>query len=280
MKPLLSKFSVIVCCLIFATVAYGQNCDAGFTAQVQDCSLVVLIPDTVDPSLTYGWNFGDGATSSEIAPSHLFTPPGNGSTNFTITLTVNGNDCNEQTTSETVTVQQVPDVSIADQTGEDFVNCVGGFITIENTSSTMSTNVNYTIDWGDGTALEETTSYNTLNHDYMTRGAYIITVTIEGANGCTAVETFPFVWSSPNLSPLISKTLFWLSKLPIVPPFSSFTSPLASMVNMTAPLMSRMSSPLCVATCMLFASVMFCACALRNGAREISKSKAYLLHVG
>ncbi len=57
---------------------------------------------------TYLWNFGDGNTSTEVSPVHLYTQPGN----YTVTLTVN-NICGTNIISKTVTILAIPKASFS-----------------------------------------------------------------------------------------------------------------------------------------------------------------------
>ncbi|MDD5511377.1 MAG: PKD domain-containing protein [Dehalococcoidales bacterium] len=62
---------------------------AGFSANVAsgDAPLTVQFTDTSSGEITARlWDFGDGATSTELNPSHVFTQPGG----YTVALTVTG----------------------------------------------------------------------------------------------------------------------------------------------------------------------------------------------
>jgi PKD repeat protein len=182
------------------SAAYGQ-CDASFTTNVSGCNDVTFTPTTNDTSLDYSWDFGDGNTSDERVPTHRYFSFGNDNMNFTATLTVNGDDCSEMSTSEQVMVQEVPNIAITDPSGNNFVRCEPGQITIENASTTNATNVSYEIDWGDGSPVVMQTNFTSLNHVYTSQQAFPITITIEGENGCKNTETFNFIISvAPNIN--------------------------------------------------------------------------------
>jgi len=101
------------------------------------------------------WNFGDGNTSTQMNPSHAFSSAtGNGTQNFTVTLTVTGaNDC-ETTQTSTVTVRRIPDAVLLDPffEVESFLLCDGtttqGITVSDGSTGTVT---NYTINWGDAT---------------------------------------------------------------------------------------------------------------------------------
>ncbi len=195
----MNKYFVVVFLTLSSMVQSlgGQNCNADFTFTVSGCNVVSFAPANSSPNLTYTWDFGDGNNSSESNPSHTFISFGNGNQNFTVRLTVNGDDCNEASSTQTVSVQQVPDAAITDPSGNNFINCTSGMVTIENASTTTGSNTNYVINWGvDGVPNAETTNFSTLTHTYFLPGQYNIEVTVTGSNGCVHTETTSFIFSS------------------------------------------------------------------------------------
>ncbi|OQX98497.1 MAG: hypothetical protein B6I24_05255 [Bacteroidetes bacterium 4572_128] len=59
--------------------------------------MIGMIDWFVDPNLTFTWNFGDGNTSNEMAPSHIYEENGY----YEVTFTIEGENCND---TKTVTV--------------------------------------------------------------------------------------------------------------------------------------------------------------------------------
>ncbi|WNM19125.1 PKD-like domain-containing protein [Flavobacterium capsici] len=69
-----------------------------------------------------------------------------------------------------------------------------------NTSTTSSTNNNYTINWGDGSPNFTGSSWTTLSHTYQI-GLWYLNYTISGSNGCSITKTYiVFVGSNPAVS--------------------------------------------------------------------------------
>jgi hypothetical protein len=185
LKHLMLGFSILFG-LGYSLPAFGQNdCEAGFTYTVSSCNFVNFLPDSVNSSWTYNWDFGDGSESTETSPGHYLISYGTGTTSFTVTLTVSGPDCDENSTTQIVMVDQVPDPSIIDVSGNDFIRCTAGALVIQNTSTTQSTNTNYLIEWGtapNGNPMGswEGANFNTLSKNYNLPGQYEIVVTVTG----------------------------------------------------------------------------------------------------
>ena len=94
-------------------------------------------------AITYVWS---GGVTNGIS----FVP--SSTTTYTVTGT-GANNCSN-TATKTITVNPVPDASIANYAPKPFTNCGGGGIfdlVVDNISTTTSTNSNYNISWGDNT---------------------------------------------------------------------------------------------------------------------------------
>jgi large repetitive protein len=157
--------------------------------------------------LTYSWNFGDGTPASTVKdPTHTFnTAIGGGTKTYTVKLTVT-EGTESKALEKKVTIKEIPDLKIGnDQKEKDFegipyfVSCTNQdteFLFI-NSSTTKSSNKNYSIDWGDGSPQFTSSGWATEKHFYK-RGIYQVTYTIEGDNGCTISKKFGvFVGSNP-----------------------------------------------------------------------------------
>ncbi|MBA9078610.1 gliding motility-associated C-terminal domain-containing protein [Rufibacter quisquiliarum] len=98
-----------------------------------------------------------------------------------------------------------PDPSIADANAENFIQCssiVGSYdykLEIYNTSTTIATNKEYTIEWGDGQKNTYPASFDVANHTYKTRGKFDLKVTVTSQSGCTESKTYTvFNGSNPG----------------------------------------------------------------------------------
>ncbi|MBK9629349.1 MAG: PKD domain-containing protein [Flavobacteriales bacterium] len=83
-------------------VSPGEGPEAGISVE----STVALVNDEITffvlntNGITNSWDFGDGGTSNELEPTHIFALPGQ----YTVTLIVDDGDCTA-TTSLEVTVE-------------------------------------------------------------------------------------------------------------------------------------------------------------------------------
>ncbi len=129
----------------------------------------------------YLWDFGDGTTSNDMAPSHQFPNIGT----YTVSLTVdNGNGCIE-TTSRDVTY--APSPTTINITASDTKICIPNPIFFKNEGTTVSDDFTLFWDFGDGTTSNELEP----THIYQMAGTYDIKFSLTTPAGCVINQTFP-----------------------------------------------------------------------------------------
>ncbi|WP_170062845.1 PKD domain-containing protein [Polaribacter butkevichii] len=141
--------------------------------------------------LTYSWDFGDGITSDEENPIHIFEALGCAITlrEFEVKLTVTDDTGIFESTPQKVSVIEKPGVEFIDLALNNFNNC-------GNTSSTSAEYkitvdkinadaciTNISIDWGDGTSGVPNATFP-ITHTYTKVGGYQMKITTTGTNGC------------------------------------------------------------------------------------------------
>ena len=176
-------------------LVYSQNCPNGIKVTQDACNFASFSPDNIEVNYTYSWSFGDGAMSSDVSPEHTYISLGNGTQSYTVLLVVKDTVtmCIDSSIA-IVTVKQVPDPSIIDNPANGFIKCGTKAIRINSTSTTTATNAEYMIDWGDGTAIETSTSPPiNLVHNYANNGSFTITSTVTGNNGCKNSATYQLI---------------------------------------------------------------------------------------
>ncbi len=137
---------------------------AGFSVNANALS-VTLTDISTNAPLNWNWTFGDGQSSSEQNPTHVFSAPGT----YTICLQA-ANQCGANTACQTVTVD------CADPVAAFSTQSSGLLVNFIDQSINAPTSWNWT--FGDG----GTSTLNNPVHTYDTPGAY--TVCLEVSNIC------------------------------------------------------------------------------------------------
>ncbi len=123
------------------------------------------------------WNFGDGTTSTDPSPTHLYSNPGT----YTVHLTATDNlTCNPtDDTSLNITVIQGPVSSFSFSPTEPKENTPFQF-------TNLSTNAaRYKWDFGDGDTLITTDILTPVNHLFNVSNTFKVCLIAYNANGCT-----------------------------------------------------------------------------------------------
>ncbi|WP_163407529.1 PKD domain-containing protein [Flavobacterium ajazii] len=161
---------------------------------------------------SYKWEFGDGKTSTDINPSHVFTAVGCGTQNFSVKLTVT--DATGQTGSITkpISVKQKPDLKFTDLnapgSNKPFERCGDNnsnpkyTINVGNNSTSVSCITSYNVDWGDGTS--ETNVSFPKTHQYQKLGSFNMVITGIGSNSCNNSVTYVVKNSNNPIGALIA----------------------------------------------------------------------------
>lgn len=147
----------------------------------------------------YSWDFGDASTSTNANPTHPFTSLGCGTGNFQVKLSVkDSKGCVSNEVTKTVSVLQAPDVQLSDPNDAftPFNNCRNTpneanpnyTVTVANASPSASCISSYNINWGDGSS-QNNVSFP-LTHTYTKLGAFDLSVTGLGTNGCSYTKKY------------------------------------------------------------------------------------------
>lgn len=125
-------------------------------------------------AVSYLWNFGDGGTSTEENPTHVYNLEGT----FSVTLTAfNANGCDSSITEINLIDIQHPD---ADFTAfPTFAFCPP--LLVEFTDQSSADAVSWFWDFGNGS----TSSLQNPSHIYTQSGSFSVTLIVTNANGCT-----------------------------------------------------------------------------------------------
>jgi gliding motility-associated-like protein len=127
-------------------------------------------------TMTYAWNFGDGATATGATPAaHAYVTAGA----YTVKLVVTTNNGCKDSTTQTITVYPKPAVSFTVNTANQCLN--PNSYVFANTSTISSGTMTYAWDLGDGTTSTGTVP---AAHTYATAGIYTVKLVVTTNNGC------------------------------------------------------------------------------------------------
>ena len=156
--------------------------------------------------LSYEWDFGDGAISTEENPTHAYTAEGD----YTVTLTVSSPWGSDQA-STVIHVGVAPEAAF---TAEPIYALVGEDVIFTN-ESTGTEPLSYEWDFGDGVTSTEKDP----THAYVAEGDYTVTLTVSSPWGSDEASTVIHVGVAPEAafsyspkSPLVGKKVFFTNK--------------------------------------------------------------------
>jgi gliding motility-associated-like protein len=132
---------------------------------------------------SFQWDFGDGGTSTDINPTHLYSTAGT----YTITLIANDpGTCNlTDTTRQTITVANNPTANFSFSPATPVENTPTSF-----TNQSSPDAVNFIWNFGDGDTLQ-TTSRLDVKHQYNATGTYNTCLVAINAAGCSDTTCQP-----------------------------------------------------------------------------------------
>jgi PKD repeat protein len=191
-KDLIQRFSSSSSPNLKVSFAYSPKYPTeGQVVQFQDSSS--------GNAASFSWDFGDGTTSTEHNPVHIYR--NSGFRKITLTASVNGTT---KRASRTITVMPAT-------TGATFVfspTTPGPGQTVQFADTTSETPVSWRWDFGDGT----TSSMKNPSHAYSREGRYTITLVASNSSGSKqgsqtlAVASMSVLTASFNFSPTTPTT--------------------------------------------------------------------------
>ncbi len=123
---------------------------------------------------TYFWNFGDGSTSTDSVPNHIYTKSGK----FLVQLIAKDTNNYSDTSSKLVTINAIPTINFSSNTNI----CAGGQVVFTNTSFVQSQDtLNYNWMFGDG---DSSVNQNPI-HRYDTGSSYKVLLQVNTSAGCS-----------------------------------------------------------------------------------------------
>ena len=168
----------------------------------------------------WSWDFGDGTTSTQQNPSHVYASIGN----YEVTLTVTNGTCNNQTTQAVQIISEsagfVPDKSTV---------CKGGTVNFTAVNINATSIAGWQWDFGDN---HISTAPSTASHKYDSPGTYTVSLIITDVFGCSDTSKLDITVFGPTAQffPSLSAVCFY-NNGPILFTDSSVTDGIHSLVR-------------------------------------------------
>lgn len=132
------------CTTFTVTIGGGVTCDASFSSTNQGMTYS-FAPNTPNASANYTWDFGDGSTSTSVAPTHVYTASGS----YTVVCTVGVPSTCVDSSSSVITIAPIPTSGIISGTitmSSTYADYGVVFLVANDTSGTLSLIDTATID--------------------------------------------------------------------------------------------------------------------------------------
>lgn len=132
-------------------------------------------PNAASTAISYKWSFGDGSTSADISPAHVYNTPGQ----YNVCLTIRYANANcEKTVCATVTVPAPCNFQPYFSWAADAANP----LTVKFTNQTSLTSAAAKVKWSFGDGASSTEANPT--HTYQKAGAYKVCIVVELSPTC------------------------------------------------------------------------------------------------
>ena len=147
----------------------------------------------INNNITYQWTFGDGTTSTQASPTHVYSTS---QTSYDVNLTAT-NQCGTDTRQQTVPIRKTPEANyttngyqfkIQDTTGVCLSN--GGLLSLDATTSIDATRYSWTISPANYKYIGNTNSGSPVIKIQFTQSG-IYTIMLTGLNDCGTSKPFP-----------------------------------------------------------------------------------------
>lgn len=155
---------------------------------------------------TFFWNFGDGGTSNQSNPTHIYASPGTYTVNFTA---ISNNNC-PATITNTFLISPSPSVAFSTTS----INACSPNFTFTNNSGISSGPISYT--WNFGSGNINTTTATSLSYAFPSIGEYTVSLVGISNMGCTDtaykyISVYPYPVVSVNTPASCENAIFTVS---------------------------------------------------------------------
>jgi len=169
--------------------------DFTFSGAGGDAPCTVTFTNKSTDGQSYNWDFGDGETSTDKNPQHIFTSGGT----FTVQLTATNTEGTNKT-SKTVNISTpaAPSANFTISGDGNFAPCE---VTFTNTSSNATS---YSWNFGDGSS---TVTQENPKHTFASGGVFSVTLTASGSGGSNSITKVVNIKNAPTKLKMTKLTL-------------------------------------------------------------------------
>jgi PKD repeat protein len=141
--------------------------------------------DSISSGITYVWDFGDGKSSTDQTPQHIYTVNGT----YRIKLTAISKTGCTDTVVQYITPNAKPTVNFFHSNG-----CTGKMV---NFSDSGKNGTNNLYNWYFGDASSFSSKSSTVAHSYLKAGSYTVKLRIDAFSGCSDSENVNIIVADP-----------------------------------------------------------------------------------
>jgi len=171
----MTNLSLLFILIAFQGTAQSLFCSASFHLEQVDNNIYNFYADSAGNDKGFHWDFGDGTTSTERNPQHIYPIQANGYVIYLTVYSLLDTSCNNTTRGY---VKVYPTCYAAFGCKRSSSN--HKHFDITNYSKGLG-EVTYLWNFGDGTT---STVYQPLTHEYVTNDLHVITLSIRDSTGC------------------------------------------------------------------------------------------------
>lgn len=166
-------FAVVA--FVFLQKAFPQ---AKFSIEGNLCknSLLTFNDQSVVEVTSWNWTFGDGASSTELNPTHTYSDTGN----FSVNLTITSNSI-EYNSTQIINISAPPIVTFVADSSKVLYSSYTRVFTDNSTSANPINSYNWS--FGDG-SMPISTQLPSIQYKYSDKGTYQVWLTVIDNKGC------------------------------------------------------------------------------------------------
>ncbi|MBK7871300.1 MAG: PKD domain-containing protein [Saprospiraceae bacterium] len=155
--------------------------DGAFSINSTEGSAMITTTNSSADATNYLWRFGDGKTSTDANPTHIYTSDGN----YTVTL-IAQNECGNDTTTQSVNISTAP---TADFSAQMTSGCAPLTVQFQNNASANAT----AFEWQFPGGVPSSSAAQNPSVNYLQPGVYKVILIVRNATGNAMITKNDFI---------------------------------------------------------------------------------------